>query len=194
MILQAAGYLSGLAILLSFVPYIRDIFKGTTKPERASWLIWTILGAISFASQFAEGATWSLIMTGAQAVGDGFIFVLAIKYGLGGFQRRDLAGLLAAGLGLALWGLTGNAAVALFIIIFIDGTGAVLTVLKTYEHPETETASAWVLTFLGGFFASAAVGRWDLVLLAFPVYVCLASISILLAMRFGRKHKFAHAP
>src|SRR3989338_3904179 len=194
MILQAAGYLSGLAILLSFVPYIRDIFKGTTRPERASWLIWTILGAISFASQFAEGATWSLIMTGAQAVGDGFIFALAIKYVLGGFQRRDIAGLLAAGLGLALWGLTGNAAVALFIIIFIDGTGAVLTVLKTYEHPETETASAWVLTFLGGFFASAAVGRWDLVLLAFPVYVCLASISILLPIRFGRKHKFAHAP
>ncbi len=177
--------MSGIAILLSFLPYVRDIFLNKTKPERASWLIWTVLGLISFFSQFAKGATWSLTMTGAQAVGDAFVFLLALKYGLGGLQKRDIAGLVGASIGLVLWGFTGEAAVALFIVIFIDAIGAVLTVLKTYEHPSTETISSWVLTFLGGLFASVAVGRLNFVLLAFPLYICLASASILFSIWLG---------
>ncbi len=187
MILQLAGYLSGIAILLSFVPYIRDIFLNKTKPERASWLIWTVLGLISFASQFAKGASWSLIMTGAQAVGDGLVFFLALKYGFGGLQKRDVAGLTAAALGLVLWGLTGEAAIALFIAIFIDAIGAALTVIKTYEHPSTETVSSWVLTLLAGLLSCIAVGRLDFILLAFPFYIFLASASILLAIWLGSR-------
>lgn len=185
MIAATAGYLSGIAVLLSFAPYLRDIFLDKTKPERASWFIWAVLGFISFFSQFAKGAAWSLIMTGAQAVGDLSIFLLAIKYGLGGLNKRDIAGLMGAAAGLILWGLTGEAAIALFIVIFIDAIGAILTVVKTYENPSTETVSSWVLTFLGGFFACVAVGSANLILLAFPFYICLASAAILIAIRSG---------
>ncbi len=189
MTLQLAGYLSGIAILLSFLPYIRDIFRDKTKPERASWLIWTILGSISFFSQFAKGATWSLILPGVQAVGDALIFLLALKYGLGGLQKRDIVGLTGAAIGLVLWVLTGEAAVALFIVIFIDAIGSALTVIKTYEHPSTETVSSWVLTFLGGLFACIAVGRLDFILLAFPLYICLAGASVLVAIWLGFKRR-----
>jgi len=70
MAIEIFGYLSGLAISISFLPYIRDIFSGMTKPERISWLIWAGLGLISLFSQLAKGASYSLIMTGAQAAGD----------------------------------------------------------------------------------------------------------------------------
>ncbi|MDD5032257.1 MAG: hypothetical protein PHR36_04435 [Patescibacteria group bacterium] len=189
MTIEIFGYLSGLAILLSFLPYIRDIFSGTTKPERISWLIWAGLGLISFFSQMAKGASYSLIMTGAQAVGDLFIFLLAIRYGLGGFLKRDIMALIGAGLGLFLWYLTKEAAVALFIVIFVDAIGVVLTVIKSYEKPKTETISAWVLTFIGGFLGCLAVGSFNLILLAFPFYICLASLSILLAIKLGLEYK-----
>lgn len=184
---QIFGYLSGIAILLSFVPYIKDIFRGTTKPERISWLIWSVLGAISFFSQYAKGASFSLIMTGAQAVGDLLIFGLAVKYGLGGLLKRDIAAFVGALLGLLLWYLTKEAAVALFIVIFVDGIGAALTIVKSYEKPETETVSAWIYTFLGGLFGCLAVGSLNFVLLSFPLYICLASGSILLAIWLGRR-------
>ncbi len=185
MVAEIAGYLSGLAILASFVPYIKDIFLGKTKPERISWLIWTILGAISFFSQLAKGASDSLILTGAQAVGDFIIFILAIKHGIGGFLKRDIIALIGAGVGLFLWYITQEAAVALFVVIFIDAVGAVLTVIKSYEKPATETVSSWVLTFAGGFFACIAVGSFNFVLLSFPVYICLASLAILVAIKMG---------
>lgn len=185
MISEIAGYLSGLAILMSFVPYIKDIFLGKTKPERISWLIWAILGSISFFSQLAKGASYSLFLVGAQAIGDLFIFILAIKYGLGGFLKRDIFALVGSGIGLFLWYITKEAAVALFIVIFIDATGAILTVLKSYEKPSTETISSWVLTFVGGFFACMAVGNLNFILLVFPSYICLASLSILIAIKLG---------
>jgi hypothetical protein len=185
MINEITGYLSGIAILLSFVPYLRDVFHRKTKPERISWLIWAILGLISFFSQFAKGATYSLVMTGAQAFGDLFIFIVAIKFGLGGFKKRDILALIGAAIGLICWQITNEAAIALFIVIFIDATGAILTVLKAYEKPSTETISSWVLTFVGGALACVAVGRLNFILLAFPFYICLASLSILIAIKLG---------
>ena len=190
--IEIAGYLSGAAILYSFAPYIRDIFKGKTKPERISWLIWGVIGLISFFSQMAKGASYSLIMTGVQALGDIFIFILAIKYGMGGFLKRDIFGLFGSAVGLFMWYLTKEAAVALFIIIFVDAVGAVLTVIKSYEHPSSETVSSWAFTFLGGLFACFAVGSLNFILLAFPLYICLASLSILTAMGIGFKHKVRH--
>lgn len=182
---EVAGYLSGLAIVSSFIPYIRDIFLGKTKPERISWLIWTILGAISFSSQLSEGASYSLFLPGIQALGDLLIFILAIKYGLGGFLKRDIIALVGAGASLILWYITQEAAVALFIVIFIDAIGVVLTVLKSYENPETETVSAWALTSLAGFFGCLAVGTFDLVLLAFPFYIFIGCLAIIVAIKMG---------
>lgn len=185
MIIETAGYLSGLAILMSFVPYTRDIFNRKTKPERMSWLIWAVLGSISFFSQMAKGASHSLWFVGVQFVGDFFVFILAIKYGFGGLLKRDIVALIGAVVGLGLWYITSEAAIALFIIIFIDATGVFLTVIKSYENPATETISAWVFTLIGGFLACIAVGRLNLILLAFPFYVFLASLAILISIKLG---------
>jgi hypothetical protein len=189
MISEIAGYLSGLAILLSFGPYLNDIFRHKTKPQRASWLIWSTLGLISLFSQFAKGASYSLIMTGAQTMGDLFVFILAIKYGLGGLAKRDIISLFGVTVSLLLWYLTKEATVALFLIIFIDAIGAALTALKSYQNPATETVSSWVLTFIGGLLACIAVGQFDFILLAFPFYICLASLLILAAINFGFRTK-----
>lgn len=189
MFYQIVGYLSGIIILISFIPYIIDIFKNNTKPERMSWLLWAVLGAISFFSQLAEGASYSLIMTGVQFLGDFLIFILAIKYGIGGLLKRDILGFLGAFCALLFWYISKEPAAALFIVIFVDAIGVILTIVKTYQHPETETSSTWVLTFLAGLFASVAVGKLDLVLLAFPLYVALAGLSILLAIYLGKRYK-----
>ncbi len=186
---QLFGYISGILVILSFVPYIKDIFKNTTKPERASWLIWAILGLVIFFAQLAKGASNSLWFTGAQVLGDLTVFILAIKYGVGGLIKRDIIALFAAGLGLVLWYLTSEAAVALFIAIAIDATGLFLTVVKSYEKPSTETMSAWVLTGLAGLFAIFSVGKINLSLLAWPVYIFLAGLVVVIAIMLGLKCK-----
>ncbi len=80
-----------------------------------------------------------MVLTGAQTFGDLFIFILTIKWGFGGFLKRDILALLGAGIGLVLWYATKEAAVALFMVILIDAIGVYLTVIKAYENPATET-------------------------------------------------------
>ncbi|HEY4525834.1 MAG TPA: hypothetical protein VJL32_01905 [Candidatus Paceibacterota bacterium] len=186
---QFLGYLSGVLIIASFAPYVRDIFWGKTKPQRASWLIWALLGTIAFFSQWAKGAGDSLWLPGVQALGDLSIFVLALWYGVGGMSRGDIFALTGAGVGLILWYLTNEPALALFISILIDGAGAVLTVIKAYHSPGSETVSSWVLTWLGGASGALAVGELNFVLLAFPIYIVLACSAILGAIFIGRSRE-----
>jgi hypothetical protein len=184
---QLFGYISGFLILLSFVPYLRDIFKGTTKPERASWLIWSVLNMIAFFSQLAKGASDSLWLTGGQVVGDIAVFLLSIKYGMGGYAKKDLIALTAASTGLILWYITNEAAIALFIAIMIDAAGLYLTVEKAYEKPFTETLSSWVLTLLAGFFAFFSVDALNFTLLAWPMYIFIAGAAVTTAMILGKR-------
>ncbi len=187
--LQLLGIISGILSGGSYLPYIRDIFKGTTKPERASWFIWATLGVIAFFSQLAEGASWSLWFTALDTLGVFLIFTLSFKYGVGGFNRRDVFALMAAGVGLILWYLTRHAFIALFITMFIDATGAVLTVLKAYEDPGSETLSMWVIIAFAAILAMASVGTFNPVLLAYPFYIFLANAAVVIAILFGRVKK-----
>jgi len=184
-----SGYLSAIFITLSFVPYTIAVFKHQAKPERASWFIWAVLGGISFFSQWAKGATHSLWLPGIQGIGDLGIFILAIWYGMGGWQKRDKIGLVIAAVSLLLWYITKEPAVALFLAIIMDAVGGVLTAMKSYEHPATEPLIAWILTCLGGFFAIFAVGGWDWVLLAFPLYTFIINFIIIASILLGRRKR-----
>ncbi len=185
--LQLFGYAAGVLSVICLAPYLRDMFRGTTKPQRATWLIWTVLGSIAFFSQLAKGATDSLWMTGVQTVVVTLVFFLSIKYGVGGLARRDVIALMVAVLGLVLWYLTKEAAIALFIVIFIDAVALSLTVIKAYKDPSTETTSALFLAAISGVFAILAVGSWNWILLAYPLYIVLGNAVVLSAMTLGGK-------
>lgn len=187
--MQILGYISGVLSALCFLPYIRDILLHKTKPERASWLIWTTLGAIAFFSQLAKGATDSLWMPGVQTFGVFIIFLFSIKYGVGGLAKKDILSLIFAFFGLITWFLTKEPALALFIIIAVDATGTILTATKAYEDPGSETISTWILASLSGLFSAFSVGSLNLTLLAYPLYICLANLSIIAAMLLGTKKK-----
>lgn len=182
------GLASGIIIILSHVPYIRDIILHTTKPERASWFIWLVLGSIAFFSQLAEGATSSLWLNAFDTLGVLITFILAIKFGVGGLNKRDVIALIAAGIGLILWYLTRHASIALIIAILIDASGTTLTVIKAYEDPGSETLLAWLGFALAGILATISVGKLNSILLLYPFYIFLANFSVAVAMFLGKKN------
>lgn len=183
------GYISAGLSILMIAPYIRDILLHKTKPQRASWFIWTVLGFIAFFSQWAKGATDSLWLTGGQTAAVLIIVLLSVKYGTGGFTRRDITALVAAGIGLVLWYLTSEAAFALAMVILVDSIGSLLTLLKVYKDPESETLSTWVMSGTSGIFGTLAVGSTNPILLAYPVYIIIANYSIASAMLLGKHRK-----
>lgn len=169
------------------IPYVWDILHHKSKPERGSWLIWSVLMFISFFSQMAKGATNSLWLTGGQTLSVLIIFALSLKYGYGGLAKRDTKALIGAGIGLVLWYLTKEASVALFVVIFVDAIGVYLTLIKSYKDPQSETLSIWLISGTSAIFGMLAVGSLNLILLLYPFYLMLANYVIAAAILLGRK-------
>jgi len=174
------GVLAGLASVANTVPYVRDVFRGTTCPHRGSWLIWAVTASVVCASQRADGASWSLIMASVQAVVTALIFVLSIRRGEGGLTRTELTMMAVAGVGVAGWVIADEPLVATGCVVAADLIGVGMMVPKTHRDPESETLVTFAFASLGGVLAAGAVGAWDLSLLLYPVYYCLANGAIAL--------------
>jgi hypothetical protein len=188
-IAQFSGYLSGIFMIVSYIPYIRDVFRGKTKPERLTWFLWATLSVVAFILQFAEGASYSLFLTGAQMIGLMTVFLLSIKNGYGGFLKRDIIGLGGVVMSLFVWYLTDNAGLAIVIVVIIDGIGGILTIFKSYESPLTETVSSYLLGGIAGFLACLAVGYFNITLLAVPLYTFFMNFAIALSIWIGLRQK-----
>lgn len=172
---------------LAFLPYIIDTLRGGTRPQRASWLIWSILGSIAFFSQAFEGATHSLWFAGIQVSGTILVFAMSIRRGVGGFLTKgDRLVLCLAGGGLVAWYLTETAVYALMITISISILGGTVTICKAFKVPQSETMATWLLSFVASVCAILAVGRFDWVLLAYPLYLFALNGAIVLAIIAGR--------
>lgn len=160
------------------MPYIVDIFRNRTKPERATWWIWSSLSSVAFLAQLSSGATWSLGMTVGQIISVFIVAFLSVKYGYGSFRKKDFISLIIAGLGVILWSLTDEPLIALVVVILIDTLALILTMVKTWKSPESETLVTWVSTVFGGALGILAVGGIDLNILIYPVYILIGNAAL----------------
>ncbi|HSS57329.1 MAG TPA: hypothetical protein VLK59_04930 [Solirubrobacteraceae bacterium] len=174
------GVLAGVVGVVDTVPYVRDIFRGSTRPHRGTWFIWGLLAIVVCVSQRAEGASWSLVMTGTQAVLTGFIFVLAIRRGEGGLTAADGILIAIAAAGMVGWVLVDEPIVATACVIVADLIAAAMMVPKVYRDPGSETLMTFVLAGIGGALAAGAVGAVDASLLCYPIYYCLVNWALAL--------------
>ena len=182
------GLISAALSILAFLPYIIDTVTGRSQPQRASWFVWSFLGSMSLATQIADGATTSLWFVAVQVGGTLLIFVLSLWRGTGGLMRpTDCKVMLAACAGIGLWYMTDNPAWALAIAIGVSMLGGLVTIAKAYRAPSSETMAFWVFSGISAIFAILAIGAWDPMKLAYPVYILVLNAGIVAAILMGRE-------
>ena len=174
------GLSAGLIGVFDTIPYVRDTLRGSTRPHRGTWLIWGVLAVVVSLSQYADGASWSLVMAGVQAVLTTLIFALSIRWGEGGLSPAEMVMIAIAGAGVAGWLVADEPLVATVCVVAADLIGAAMMVPKTYRDPESETLVTFGFASLGGALAAGAVGAIDVSLLLYPVYYCLINGAIAL--------------
>ncbi len=189
------GFVAGLLSVVAFYPYVRSIFCGATRPDRATWLVWSVLGSVSLAGQLYEGATASMWFVGVQVGGTIFVSILSIWRGYGAFlQPRNLIMYACAAFGLALWYQMETAIYAIAISIGISLLGGVVTVRKAYCAPQSECVVSWTVLLLASVCAVFSVRGFDPVLLAYPVYLLTLYSAIVVAMYLGRTRQIYALP
>jgi hypothetical protein len=174
------GLAAGLLGVLDTIPYVRDTLRGATRPHRGTWLIWGVLAIVACLSQRADGASWSLVMAGTQAVLTSVIFALSIRWGEGGLSVAELVMIAIAGAGVVGWIVADEPIVATVCVVAADLVGVALMLPKTYRDPESETLVTFALASVGGALAAGAVGAVDVSLLLYPVYYCLINCALAL--------------
>lgn len=179
------------AFLLAAPPYIIDTIRGKTKPERATWFIWSVLGTIAFIAQLDLGATWSLLFTGLDTLGCVCAFFLSLRYGIGGWTFLDKIALGVAAFGVAVSLITHAPIVALGGVIAADASGSFLTIRKTYHMPDSETTISWLLVSIGAGCSLLLVRSLKVGLLLYPIYLFMANAGVVVAQRIGYRHQNA---
>lgn len=176
--LAVFGVLAGIINAVALIPYVIDILRGNTKPERATWWVWLTLAIVSLFAQFAGGAKWSLLFAISSTICVGLIAVLSLRYGYGRFHRRDTLALIATAIGvsLALW--FRSPLLAVLTVILVDLVGASLTYHKTWYAPRTENKLAWILAIIAGVFAVLAVGDYEPAVYLPPLSTTLVNIGV----------------
>lgn len=180
------GVSAAILFFISLGPYLIEIFQHKTKPQRATWWIWFVLNIVALLAQWAAGATWSLLFSGAQTILTATIAILSINYGYGKFTRKDGLALVVAAIGVVLWQLTSQPLVALLIVVAVDLLGFYLLLLKTWESPQTEAFSTWVIASFASICGMLAVNTLNFTRLLYPSYIFLGNLFMVFVILYRR--------
>jgi hypothetical protein len=141
--------LAGLFLIGGYIPYIRDVFRGTDIPNRASWFIWSLSTVTLLIGVKETGTNEAIWVPIADAVGCVSIFILSIKHGVGGWSTTDKLSFAICFLSLAIWAYTGNVMVALITNLLVYVSGYISTIKKEIDTPGGESKLAWTMFLIG---------------------------------------------
>lgn len=182
-----AGRIAGLISLAAFFPYLLATVRRKTRPNRATWWIWTVVGLMLATSYRSSGARNTMWVAASYVLGPLVTALVAFKYGEGGWTRFDRGCLCGAALSALLWWWFDSPQLALLLNLFIDLLGALPTLRKAYSGPESENKSAWILFSIGNTINLFAIERWQYSILIYPVYMFIISgVITCLLFRPGR--------
>lgn len=182
-ILGALALVVGVA---GYIPYIRDTLKGITKPHPFTYLIWALLGAITFIAQVVNNAgpgAWAMAIPVVLGI---VTAALSVKKGERSITTSDWLCLTGALVAIVIWLLTNDALYAVLIVIGINTLAFIPTFRKAYWKPREETAKSYSLGVLRSVISIPALLAFNTVTLLPLVHHILINV-VFVAMLLVRR-------
>lgn len=184
------GIAAVIALLMGYIPYLRDIFLLKTKPHAYTWLIWAITQSIAVAALLhgGGGAVASLnLFAGAILVS--VIFLLSLRFGTKNITGSDTIALFVALAAIGVWLKLDNPFLAVVMVSAIDGIGYFPTYRKTWSEPWSETLRTWILFTLSAVFAIFALAEYNALTVTYLATVLTANVILIIILSAARRRK-----
>jgi hypothetical protein len=175
---------AAVASMFAALVYIRSMFTGRTKPNRVTWLMWSIAPLIAAAAEISNGVGWAVLpvfMAGFSPlmILSASFFAKKAYWKLSSFDY--FCGLLS-GLAIVMWWLTKEPNIAIVFSIASDALAAVPTITKAWSNPETESIWPYVVGIFGAASSLVVAVTWTFSSYAFPIYLMITNVLVLLAV------------
>lgn len=179
-------------VVVSYVPYYRDIFKGRTKPHAFSWLIWALVTGIAFFGQLSDGAGAGAWSTGFTALLCFSVFLLSLTKGEKEITVSDTISFFGALVAIALWYFTKNALWAVVLASIIDILGFYPTFRKSYKKPYEETLSIYILAGIKFIISIFALSNYSLTTALYLIVTAFMNFIFVAFVLSRRKQLASH--
>jgi len=166
--------------------YLLDTLKGKVKPNKVTWILWTINPLIAFAAEIHQQVGIQSLLTFLIGFGPLLIFLASFvnKNAYWKITKADVVCGLFSLIGLSLWYLTRVGNLAIVFSIIADAFAALPTLYKAYHHPKTENSFAYLTASVSGAITLFTITFWNFQTYAFPAYIFLINFLIVIAIRF----------
>ena len=190
MINQNFVILGAIIATMGSLSYLIDTIKGKVKPNRVSFLMWSLAPLIAFVAELKQGVGLQSLMTFEVGFLPLTIFIASFfnKNAKWKLTRFDLTCGVLSLIGLILWYITASGNVAIVFSILADGLAALPTVVKSFNFPETESSWTYFTGSLSAAITLLTVKVWDLANAGFPLYILIVTlvISVLVQFKAGK--------
>jgi hypothetical protein len=190
-------YLGAAIGALGTAVYLRDTLRGTTKPNRVTWLLWAVAPLLAAAVEFNEGVGLRALPT--FMIGFMPLLVFAASFhnpvAVWKIRRIDYACGAMSVVGTVVWLVTRNGVLAISAAILADFLAGLPTVMKSWTHPETETVYSYIGAVISMGIVLLTIQHWTFDVAAFPIFiVCMGSVEVfLVGFEPGPRRRVRHA-
>ena len=166
--------------------YFVGTLRGTVKPNRVTWLLWTIAPLVAFAAELAQGVGIESLTTFVVGFVPLVIFSASFvnKKSVWHLTRFDLVCGTLSFLGLTLWYVTKVGNIAILFAMIADALAAAPTLVKSYHFPETEDYRIYFFGVVNAAIGILAISQWNFEHFGFPLYLLVLNLLLVLLIRF----------
>ena len=194
MLPEIIAYISVLVQIIGVSFYIRDMFRGRTKPNLVTWFVWALAPLIGSYLQWKAGAGLSILPVFMAGFNPLLVIIVAfiIKEGYWKIKKLDVVCGILAILALILWIITNNIFISILFAILSDGLASLPTLIKSWNFPETETSTAYAGGIIANILGLLIIKNWTFPIYSMGVYFVLMNIAIVFCIyrkRIFRKSK-----
>jgi hypothetical protein len=161
--------------------YVWDTLRGTTQPNRVTWLLWAFAPLLAFAVEIRSGIGLRALTTFIIGFMPLLVFVASFHNSAAVWKIRRLdyvCGAMSLA-GTAAWLATRNGVVAIVAAIAADFLAGIPTMVKSWSNPKSETVTSYIGAVLNSGILLLTIHRWTTDVAAFPLFIfCIASVQV----------------
>jgi hypothetical protein len=182
-------YFAYLSLLFGFIGtfvYIRDTIYGKTRPNRISWLFWSIAPLVGIYISYKSGIEIPLLISTFTAGFFPFIIFISSFLNKNSYWKINkfdiLCGLLSF-IAIIIWVTTKDGAISLVFAILADLFASIPTIVKSWNNSDTENITPYSFGILNQIITFLIITNFSFFNLAFPIYFVIINIIIILSTK-----------